>query len=57
MKRKLDIVVISDTHLGTYGCHAKQLSNYLKSIKPNILILKRMNNKWLLQKLPLLNTF
>lgn len=39
MKRKLDIVVISDTHLGTYGCHAKQLSNYLKSIKPNILIL------------------
>ena len=39
MKRKLEIVVISDTHLGTYGCHAKQLSNYLKSIKPNILIL------------------
>lgn len=39
MKRKIDIVVISDIHLGTYGCHAKELSNYLKSIKPNILIL------------------
>jgi UDP-2,3-diacylglucosamine pyrophosphatase LpxH len=39
MKRKLEIVVISDVHLGTYGCHAKQLSNYLKSIKPDTLIL------------------
>jgi UDP-2,3-diacylglucosamine pyrophosphatase LpxH len=39
MKRKIDIVVISDTHLGTYGCHAKELSNYLKSIKPSVLIL------------------
>jgi UDP-2,3-diacylglucosamine pyrophosphatase LpxH len=39
MKRKIDIVVISDTHLGTYGCHAKELLNYLKSIKPDTLIL------------------
>ncbi|MCB0578775.1 MAG: UDP-2,3-diacylglucosamine diphosphatase [Phaeodactylibacter sp.] len=39
MKRELDIVVLSDTHLGTYGCHAKELLNYLKSIKPRILIL------------------
>lgn len=38
-KRKVDIVVISDVHLGTYGCHAKELSRYLKSIKPKILIL------------------
>ncbi|MDB5013765.1 MAG: UDP-2,3-diacylglucosamine hydrolase [Daejeonella sp.] len=38
-KREVDIVVISDVHLGTYGCHAKELLNYLKSIKPKILIL------------------
>lgn len=39
MKRELDIVIISDVHLGTYGCHAKELLNYLKSIKPETLIL------------------
>jgi len=39
MKRELDIVIISDTHLGTYGCHAKELLNYLKSIKVGTLIL------------------
>ena len=38
-KREVEIVVISDVHLGTYGCHAKELLNYLKSIKPKILIL------------------
>ena len=38
-KRNLDIVVISDVHLGTYGCHAKELLHYLKSIKPNTVIL------------------
>ena len=38
-KRKVDLVVISDVHLGTYGCHAKELSKYLKSIKPKQLIL------------------
>jgi UDP-2,3-diacylglucosamine pyrophosphatase LpxH len=39
MKRAIDIVVISDVHLGTYGCHAKELLNYLGSIKPTTLIL------------------
>lgn len=39
MKRALDIVVISDVHLGTYGCHARELNNYLKSIEPRTLIL------------------
>jgi UDP-2,3-diacylglucosamine pyrophosphatase LpxH len=39
MKRALDIVVISDVHLGTYGCHAKELNNYLKSIEPRTLVL------------------
>jgi UDP-2,3-diacylglucosamine pyrophosphatase LpxH len=38
-KRSLDVAVISDVHLGTYGCRAKELANYLKSISPNILIL------------------
>ncbi len=38
-KRDVDIVVISDVHLGTYGCHAAELLNYLKSINPKMLIL------------------
>lgn len=38
-KRKVDIVVISDVHLGTYGCHAKELLQYLRSIKPKTVIL------------------
>ncbi len=38
-KRSLDVVVLSDIHLGSYGCRAKELVNYLKSISPNILIL------------------
>jgi len=38
-KREVDIVVISDVHLGTYGCHAKELLKYLKSIKPKMLVL------------------
>ncbi|WP_298365548.1 UDP-2,3-diacylglucosamine diphosphatase [uncultured Lutibacter sp.] len=38
-KRKLDIVVISDVHLGTYGCHAKELLKYLKSINPKTVVL------------------
>ncbi len=39
VKRKVDIVVISDVHLGTYGCHAKELLHYLTSIKPKIIVL------------------
>ena len=38
-RRKVDVVIISDVHLGTYGCHAKELSHYLKSIRPGKLIL------------------
>jgi UDP-2,3-diacylglucosamine pyrophosphatase LpxH len=38
-KRDVDIVVISDVHLGTYGCHAKELLRYLKSIRPQKVIL------------------
>lgn len=39
MKRDVDIVVISDLHLGTYGCKAKELRQYLSSIQPKMLIL------------------
>ena len=38
-KRKIELVVLSDIHLGTFGCHAKELVNYLSSIKPKILVL------------------
>jgi UDP-2,3-diacylglucosamine pyrophosphatase LpxH len=38
-KRRLDILVLSDVHLGTYGCHAKELLHYLKTIKPKTVIL------------------
>ena len=38
-KRKVEVVVISDIHLGTFGCHAKELLKYLSSVKPKILIL------------------
>ncbi|PJJ60655.1 UDP-2,3-diacylglucosamine diphosphatase [Hymenobacter chitinivorans] len=38
-RRKLDVVVISDVHLGTYGCHATELLRYLKSVRPKVLVL------------------
>lgn len=38
-KREIDVAVISDLHLGTYGCHAREAVNYLRSISPHILIL------------------
>lgn len=38
-RRKLDLLVISDVHLGTYGCKARELLNYLRSVNPQILIL------------------
>lgn len=38
-KRNVEVVVLSDLHLGTFGCHAKEIVHYLKSIQPQILIL------------------
>jgi UDP-2,3-diacylglucosamine pyrophosphatase LpxH len=38
-KRHVQLVVISDVHLGTFGCHAKELLQYLNSIQPKTLIL------------------
>ena len=37
--RPIDLLVISDVHLGTYGCNARELLLYLKSIDPKIIIL------------------
>ncbi|MDT0558806.1 UDP-2,3-diacylglucosamine diphosphatase [Ichthyenterobacterium sp. W332] len=39
LKRKIEVAVISDVHLGTYGCHAKQVLTYLNSIEPKTLVL------------------
>lgn len=37
--RKLDILVLSDLHLGTYGSHAEELLSYLKSVEVDTIIL------------------
>ncbi len=39
MKRNIDIAILSDLHLGTYGCHAQEILAYLQSIDPEILVL------------------
>jgi UDP-2,3-diacylglucosamine pyrophosphatase LpxH len=38
-KRKIDLLVLSDIHLGTYGCHAEELCDYLDSIEPSKIVL------------------
>jgi UDP-2,3-diacylglucosamine pyrophosphatase LpxH len=38
-KRKIDVLVLSDIHLGTYGCKARELLKYLRSVKPETLVL------------------
>ncbi len=38
-KRQLEVCVISDLHLGTFGCHALEIVQYLKGIQPRILVL------------------
>lgn len=38
-KRKIDLLVLSDIHLGTYGCHSRELLHYLRSINPKIIVL------------------
>ncbi|HTF31338.1 MAG TPA: UDP-2,3-diacylglucosamine diphosphatase [Flavitalea sp.] len=38
-KRKVDLIVLSDVHLGTYGCRAKELLHYLRSINPTTVVL------------------
>ncbi len=38
-KRHVDVVVISDVHLGTAACRANELNAYLKSIEPGMVVL------------------
>jgi len=38
-KRKIKAAVVSDLHLGTYGCKALQILDYLQGIEPEILVL------------------
>jgi len=38
-KRPVDVLVISDVHLGTFGCRAKELLRYIKSVEPKHVIL------------------
>jgi len=38
-KRKIDLLVLSDIHLGTYGCRAHELLQYLHTIKPKKVVL------------------
>ncbi len=38
-RRAVEIVILSDIHLGTYGCHATELVAFLKTINPKLLIL------------------
>jgi len=38
-KRRVEVLVLSDIHLGTFGCHAKELLRYLKSVRPDQVIL------------------
>ncbi len=39
VRRKIKAAVISDLHLGTYGCKAPQILDYLKGIDPETLVL------------------
>ncbi len=38
-KRKIDLAVVSDIHLGSARCHAEELLAYLSSINPGTLVL------------------
>ena len=39
MKRNLDILVISDLHLGTYGSEADEVLSYLKTIEAKKIVI------------------
>lgn len=38
-KREVEVLVLSDIHLGTIGCRAEELLKYLSSIQPKMVIL------------------
>lgn len=39
VNRKVEIAIISDVHLGTFGSHAEEVLTYLNSITPEVLII------------------
>ena len=39
MKRDLELIVLSDVHLGTVGCHARELVEYLEEVNPKTVVL------------------
>jgi len=39
MRRQLDVVILSDLHLGSYHCRAQELHKYISSIQPKTLVL------------------
>ncbi|MBS2096671.1 UDP-2,3-diacylglucosamine diphosphatase [Carboxylicivirga linearis] len=39
VKKEIEALVISDTHLGTYGAKAKELVSYLKTVNPKTIVL------------------
>ncbi len=39
MKRPIDVLVLSDLHLGTYGSRAEELLHYLRSVRPRMVVL------------------
>lgn len=39
MKRTIEVLVLSDIHLGTYGCRAEELLDYLRTVDPRMVIL------------------
>ena len=39
MKRKVEVLVLSDLHLGSYGCRAEELLSYLRSVAPETVVL------------------
>jgi len=43
-KRKVEVAIVSDIHLGTYGAAATELNRYLRSIDPDMLII---NGDWM----------
>lgn len=51
MKRKLEYCIISDVHLGTVGCHAEELCDYLDTVKiKNLIILGDFIDGWNFKK-------
>lgn len=50
-KRSVELLVLSDIHLGSLGCNAKELVLYLKSIKPKAVVLNGdIIDAWQFQK-------